>query len=45
MTVILTGFALPSDAIHSPNENLRVAHLELGVQAAQEILSELGAVD
>ena len=43
--VILTGFALPSDAIHSPNENLQLAHLALGVSAAQEILTRLGTVD
>jgi acetylornithine deacetylase/succinyl-diaminopimelate desuccinylase-like protein len=43
--VILTGFALPSDAIHSPNEHLQMAHLELGVRAAEEILTRLGVVD
>ncbi|MGI9539958.1 MAG: peptidase M20, partial [Miltoncostaeaceae bacterium] len=40
----LGGFALPTDAIHSPDEHLRVAHLELGVRAAMEILVELGGL-
>ena len=43
--VLLTGFALPSDAIHSPDEHLRVGHLELGVRAAEAILSALGGGD
>lgn len=40
----LGGFALPTDAIHSPDEHLRVEHLELGVRAAMEILIELGGL-
>ena len=31
---ILTGFGLPDDAIHAPDESLRVEHLELGTLAA-----------
>ena len=42
---ILTGFALPESNIHSPNENIRNEHFELGVRAAQELyksFAELG---
>jgi acetylornithine deacetylase/succinyl-diaminopimelate desuccinylase-like protein len=34
---ILTGFALPDSNIHSPNENVRTEHFELGVAAAREL--------
>jgi acetylornithine deacetylase/succinyl-diaminopimelate desuccinylase-like protein len=40
-TVVLTGFALPDDGYHSPDEHLRVEHLALGVQAAEGILDAL----
>lgn len=43
-SVILTGFALPDDGYHSPDEHLRVENLELGVRAAQGILEALGAM-
>jgi acetylornithine deacetylase/succinyl-diaminopimelate desuccinylase-like protein len=39
---ILTGFGLPDDAIHAPDEHLRVEYLEVGTQAAMGILRELG---
>ena len=39
---VLTGFGLPDDAIHAPDEHLRVEHLELGTQAGMEILRALG---
>jgi acetylornithine deacetylase/succinyl-diaminopimelate desuccinylase-like protein len=39
--VVLTGFALPDDGYHSPDEHLRVEHLALGVQAAEGILDAL----
>ncbi len=39
---ILTGFGLPDDAIHAPDEHLRVEHLELGTRAGMEILHALG---
>ncbi len=41
---VLGGFALPTDAIHSPDEHLRVEHLGLGARAAMEILTELGGL-
>ena len=34
---ILTGFDLPEGNIHSPNERLRVEHIPLGIEAAQEL--------
>ena len=43
-SVILTGFALPDDGYHSPDEHLRVDNLELGVRAAQGILEALGSM-
>ncbi len=39
---ILSGFGLPDDAIHAPDEHLRVEHLELGTLAAMEMLIALG---
>ena len=44
ITPILTGFALLDDAIHAPNERMRLANLELGVRAAIGILEAFGAV-
>ena len=40
-SVVLSGFALPDDGYHSPDEHLRVSHLGLGVQAAVGILDAL----
>ena len=34
---ILTGFALPDSNIHSPNENIPVDYVPLGVRAAREL--------
>ena len=39
---VLTGFGLPTDAIHAPDEHLRYAHLGIGTRAAMEILRSLG---
>jgi acetylornithine deacetylase/succinyl-diaminopimelate desuccinylase-like protein len=39
---ILTGFGLPDDAIHAPDEHLREEYLEVGTQAAAGILAALG---
>lgn len=41
MPTVLTGFALPDDAIHSPNERMLVANLGTGVRAATAMLTEL----
>ncbi len=43
--VILTGFGLPDDAIHAPDEHLRYEYLEVGTRAAMEILLALGDLD
>jgi acetylornithine deacetylase/succinyl-diaminopimelate desuccinylase-like protein len=39
---VLSGFGLPDDAIHAPDEHLRVEHLELGTAAAMEMLTAFG---
>jgi acetylornithine deacetylase/succinyl-diaminopimelate desuccinylase-like protein len=41
IATILTGFDLPEGNIHSPNERLRVEHIPLGVEAAQELYKSL----
>lgn len=41
---VLSGFALPDDGIHGPNEHLRVSHLEVGTQAAMAIFSAIGSL-
>lgn len=41
---ILSGFGLPTDRIHSPDEHIRAEYLETGTVAAMEILRELGAL-
>ncbi len=42
LPTILTGFALPDDAIHSPNERMLVANLGTGVRAAMAMLEAFG---
>ncbi len=42
MPTILTGFALPDDAIHSPNERMLVENLGTGVRAAMAMLEAFG---
>ena len=39
---ILTGFGLPDDAIHAPDEHLREEYLEVGTRAAMGMLTALG---
>ena len=41
---ILTGFALPDSNIHSPNENIPVDHVPLGVAAARELFTAFAAL-
>ena len=41
---ILSGFGLPDDGIHGPDEHLRVDHLGIGTRAATEILRALGGL-
>jgi acetylornithine deacetylase/succinyl-diaminopimelate desuccinylase-like protein len=39
--VVLLGFGLPDDAIHSPNERYAVECYEKGIEASIRFLSEL----
>lgn len=39
---VLSGFGLPDDAIHAPDEHLRFDHLEVGTRAGMAILAALG---
>jgi acetylornithine deacetylase/succinyl-diaminopimelate desuccinylase-like protein len=41
---VLTGFGMPTDRIHAPDEHLRFDHLEVGTRAAMEILRSLGDI-
>jgi acetylornithine deacetylase/succinyl-diaminopimelate desuccinylase-like protein len=41
---ILTGFALPDSNIHSPNENIPVDYVPLGVAAARELFTAFAAL-
>jgi acetylornithine deacetylase/succinyl-diaminopimelate desuccinylase-like protein len=41
---IVTGFSLPDANIHSPNENLPVEHVALGIAAARALFTELAAL-
>jgi acetylornithine deacetylase/succinyl-diaminopimelate desuccinylase-like protein len=41
---ILTGFGLPTDRTHSPDEHIRVENLEVGTRAAMRMMEELGAL-
>jgi acetylornithine deacetylase/succinyl-diaminopimelate desuccinylase-like protein len=39
---VLTGFGLPDDAIHAPDEHVRFEYLELGARAGMEMLRAMG---
>jgi acetylornithine deacetylase/succinyl-diaminopimelate desuccinylase-like protein len=41
---VLTGFDLPDGNIHSPNERLRLDHIPLAVEAAQELYRVLAGL-
>jgi acetylornithine deacetylase/succinyl-diaminopimelate desuccinylase-like protein len=41
---IVSGFALPGDQIHAPNESFRLESLELGLRAAEALFAELAAL-
>jgi acetylornithine deacetylase/succinyl-diaminopimelate desuccinylase-like protein len=41
LQTIVSGFALPEDAIHAPNESYRVESLRLGERAAHELYEAL----
>jgi acetylornithine deacetylase/succinyl-diaminopimelate desuccinylase-like protein len=41
---IVSGFTLPDDAFHAPDESFLVANLELGARAGRELLLALAAL-
>ena len=41
IATIVSGFALPADAFHAPNESYRLESLRLGEAAAGELYREL----
>ena len=41
---VLSGFSLPEDEIHAPNESYRVESLRIGERAGHELLLGLGAL-
>jgi acetylornithine deacetylase/succinyl-diaminopimelate desuccinylase-like protein len=43
LPVILSGFYLPDDGIHSPNEGISLDHLGMGARAAEAILESLSS--
>jgi len=44
MPTIVSGFTLPDDAFHAPNESYQLRSLELGEASARELLNALAAV-
>jgi acetylornithine deacetylase/succinyl-diaminopimelate desuccinylase-like protein len=44
MTAIVSGFALPDDAFHAPNESYRLESLRLGEAAARELYFALASL-
>lgn len=42
LPVILTGFYLPEDGVHAPNEGISLEHLDVGTRAAVAILESFG---
>ena len=44
MPSILTGFALPDDQIHSPNESQHIANWYRGIEAVARFIYRYGAL-
>jgi acetylornithine deacetylase/succinyl-diaminopimelate desuccinylase-like protein len=44
VATIVSGFVLPDDAIHAPNESFRVESLRLGERAARELYTGLAGL-
>ena len=40
----MSGFSLPDDALHAPNESYRLVALEQGEKAAQALYEELAGL-
>jgi acetylornithine deacetylase/succinyl-diaminopimelate desuccinylase-like protein len=45
MPTVVSGFVLPDDAFHAPNESFSLRSLELGERSAHELYSALAALD
>ena len=43
--LMLTGFGLPDDALHSPNEKMNLEQYHLGTEMVLHLMDELGAGD
>ena len=41
---IVSGFSLPDDALHAPNESYRLVALEQGARAARALYEELAGL-
>ncbi|MBM3697729.1 MAG: M20 family dipeptidase, partial [Actinobacteria bacterium] len=41
-SVVLSGFGLPDDGLHAPDEHMRLENLDLGVRGAAGLLGALG---
>ena len=41
-SVVLSGFGLPDDGLHAPDEHMRLENLDLGVKGAMGMLGALG---
>jgi hypothetical protein len=41
---VVSGFALPADAPHAPNESYRLASLQLGERTAHELYAALSTL-
>ena len=44
MPAIVSGFAVPGDNFHAPDESFRLAGLEQGARAARALYEELAAL-
>ena len=44
IATVVSGFAVPADRIHAPDESFRLRSLELGEASARELLTAFGAL-